>query len=72
MVDQISNNPNAISTLLRAQTVATNVSPVTQKIAATSFNQVVGKPKPTVIQPVAKSLTPPGNLPRGSLVDILA
>jgi hypothetical protein len=72
MVDSVTNNPSTISTLLRAQTATTNLNPVTRQLAETPFHQLVGKPKPTVIQPAAKTLTPSGNLPRGSLVDILA
>jgi hypothetical protein len=72
MVDSI-NSSAPISTLLRAQTAGLSTLNNSRQPAQTLINQLTNGARPTTVQPSAKGAgTSKGNLPRGSLVDIVA
>jgi len=75
MVDPI-NNTGPISTLLRAQAAGapTVTAANSQRPTQTLINQNANGAKPTTVQPSFKASGAPkgDNLPRGSIVDILA
>jgi|GEM_PF-2754996 hypothetical protein len=73
MVDSI-NGGGPVSTLLRAQQQAPLINAVHNSQHATQklIQQVANGAKPTTVSPSAKIVSPNENLPRGSLVDILA
>ncbi len=70
MVDSI-NNGGPISTLLRAQSTIASLNN-SQQTTQTIIDRAANGAKPTTVQPTTKIVSPNDNLPRGSLVDILA
>ena len=71
MVDSV-NNSGPVSTLLRAQ--STNPITIPNNPQKPIIDQQANGAKPTTVQPAVKSAgsSKNENLPRGSLVDILA
>jgi hypothetical protein len=71
MVDSVNNN-GQVSSLLRAQAVGTvALNRTSQQATQTLLNQTVNGANPPAVKQGSKPAGVSGNVPRGSLVDIL-